>query len=55
MGNLVRALVLVLAVALLAAPAASAKMRSTKLGPGLCRTTGGGKFVPIPGLFLKSL
>ena len=26
-----------------------AKMRTTKLGPNLCETTGGGRFVPIPG------
>ena len=44
---------LVLAVAALAAMAAvvaiaSARMVSTKLGPTLCETTGGGKFVPIP-------
>jgi len=28
---------------------ASARMKSTKIGPGLCQTTGGGKFVEIPG------
>ncbi len=28
---------------------ATAKMRSTKLAPGLCETTGGGKFVDLPG------
>jgi hypothetical protein len=41
-----------LATALIAALAitaiASAGMVSTKLGPTLCETTGGGKFVPIP-------
>jgi hypothetical protein len=28
---------------------ASARMKSTKIAPGLCQTTGGGKFVEIPG------
>jgi len=41
-----------LAIALIAALAitgvASARMTSTKLGPTLCETTGGGKFVSIP-------
>jgi hypothetical protein len=32
-----------------AAAAAVAKMTSTQLEPKLCETTGGGKFVPIPG------
>ena len=37
-------------VALMAVSAgATAKMRSTKLAPGLCETTGGGKVVAIPG------
>ena len=39
-----------LAVGLAATAAiASAAMRSTKVGPALCETTGGGKFVDIPG------
>jgi len=39
-----------IALALTAAVApASAKMKSTKLSPGLCLTEGGGKFVDIPG------
>ncbi len=39
------------ALALLASGpgAAEGKMRSTKLGPGVCETTGGGRFVRIPG------
>ena len=39
------------AIALLAlsASAADGRMRSEKLGKNLCETTGGGKFVPIPG------
>jgi len=42
---------LVVAVVALAAfaTAAPGKMRSKKLGPDLCETTGGGRFVPIPG------
>jgi hypothetical protein len=32
-----------------AAPSSDAAMRIQKLGPTLCETTGGGKFVPIPG------
>jgi hypothetical protein len=28
---------------------AAARMKSTKIGPGLCQTTGGGKIVDIPG------
>lgn len=37
-------------VALLAVSAnATAKMRSTKIAPGLCETSGGGKVVDIPG------
>ena len=40
-----------MAIALLAlgATAADGRMRSEKLGKNLCETTGGGKFVPIPG------
>jgi hypothetical protein len=49
MGKLRRTLVLALAVALLAAAPAPATMQSTKLGPRLCETTGGGRFVRIPG------
>jgi hypothetical protein len=37
-----------LAALLAIAAIASARMTSTKLGPTLCQTTGGGKFVPIP-------
>jgi len=37
-----------LIVALAVTDIASARMTSTKLGPTLCETTGGGKFVPIP-------
>ena len=33
----------------LGAGTADAKMRSTKVGKHLCKTVGGGKFVPIPG------
>ena len=33
----------------IAALAVASPMRSTKLGPRLCETTGGGKFVRIPG------
>ena len=45
------ALVLTAAVALALALAglASARMTSTKISPTLCETTGGGKFVAIPG------
>jgi hypothetical protein len=42
------ALALVAALALAAAGFAKVRMQSTKLGPRLCETTGGGKFVPIP-------
>lgn len=35
--------------ALIVSAGASAKMRSMKIAPGLCETTGGGKFVDIPG------
>ena len=44
-------LVSLLALVALGALVASApgKMRTKKIGEGLCRTTGGGKFVPIPG------
>jgi hypothetical protein len=41
------ALAVVLALALTAV--AGAAMNSTKLGPSLCETSGGGKFVAIPG------
>ena len=44
--GLAAALALVLAVAGIAA---AARMTSTKLGPSLCETVGGGKFVDIPG------
>ena len=37
------------AIALAVAGLASARMTSTKLSPTLCETTGGGKFVAIPG------
>src|SRR5690606_27111046 len=37
------------ALALLAATLASGAMRSEQLGPRLCETTGGGRFVSIPG------
>jgi len=40
-GAVLAAMVAVVAIA-------SARMVSTKLGPTLCETTGGGKFVPIP-------
>ena len=43
------ALVAALAGTLVAAADGQAAMRSTKLGPGLCETVGGGKFVDIPG------
>ena len=43
------ALVAALAAVFALAAIASARMTSTKLGPALCETTGGGKFVPIPG------
>lgn len=51
MGRLPRTLAPALAAALLLAltGAAIAAMQSTKLGPGLCETTGGGRFVDIPG------
>ncbi len=44
-------MICLLAFAVVGAFAASApaKMRSKKIGAGLCKTTGGGKFVPIPG------
>ncbi|MCB0876971.1 MAG: hypothetical protein R2718_05015 [Solirubrobacterales bacterium] len=45
---LLASLLVLLAVGALAA-SAPGKMRTKKLGAGLCRTTGGGKFVPIPG------
>jgi hypothetical protein len=38
-----------LLVAGAAAAVAAAKITSTQLGPKLCETSGGGKFVPIPG------
>ena len=37
------------ALTLGAAALAGAAMQSAKLAPGLCETTGGGRFVPIPG------
>jgi hypothetical protein len=43
------ALAIGLAVALAVVGLAGAKMTSLKIGPRLCETTGGGKFVPIPG------
>jgi hypothetical protein len=43
-GGLAMALIAALAITGLA----EARMTSTKLGPTLCETTGGGKFVPIP-------
>ena len=43
------ALVAGLLAALALVAVAFGAMRSTKLGPGLCETTGGGKFVDIPG------
>ncbi len=51
MGRLPRTLAPALAAALLLAltGAAVAAMQSTKLGPTLCETTGGGRFVDIPG------
>ena len=49
-GGLLGALALAAAVGLLiAALAVASPMQSTKLGPRLCETTGGGKFVRIPG------
>lgn len=45
-GALATVALAALAVAAIAAPGA---MQSTKLGPRLCETTGGGKFVRIPG------
>ena len=36
-------------LALTLAGLAAARMQSTKLRPGLCETTGGGRFVDIPG------
>jgi hypothetical protein len=46
-----RALTAVLAIAALCAvgAVANAKMTSKRIGPALCETTGGGKFVKIPG------
>ena len=38
-----------LALALVVTGLAAAKMTSTKISPTLCETTGGGKFVAIPG------
>lgn len=43
------ALAWVVVAALLLSTGASAKMRSTRIAAGLCETTGGGKFVDIPG------
>lgn len=37
------------ALTLAAAEAAPAAMKSQRIAPGLCETTGGGRFVPIPG------
>jgi hypothetical protein len=52
MGS-VRRLTILLAVALatvaVCSASAGAVMRSTKLPDGTCQTTGGGRFVPIPG------
>jgi len=52
-GQLLRTLALAalaaLVLGLALAALAGAKMVSTKLGPTLCETTGGGKFVAIPG------
>ena len=49
-GALLGTLALAATVGLaLAALAVASPMRSTKLGPRLCETTGGGKFVRIPG------
>lgn len=39
----------VLIAALTLSAGAAAKMQSTRIAPGLCETTGGGKFVDIPG------
>lgn len=39
----------VLIAALTLSAGATAKMQSTRIAPGLCETTGGGKFVDIPG------
>jgi hypothetical protein len=41
--------VLAVAFTIGAVALAGAAMRSTKLAPGLCETTGGGRIVPIPG------
>ena len=41
--------VLSVVLALTLAGLAAARMQSTKLRPGLCETTGGGRFVDIPG------
>jgi hypothetical protein len=52
MGRLSRTLAPALAAAVLLVALtglASAAMHSTKLAPGLCETTGGGRFVKIPG------
>lgn len=42
-------LCVVLGAVALGAPSAQAEMRSKQLGKNLCKTTGGGKFVGIPG------
>lgn len=49
MNRIAFALLAGLLAALALVAVASGAMRSTKLGPGLCETTGGGKFVDIPG------
>lgn len=46
--SLLPALLAIAVAGLAVAPDAPAKMRSTKLAPGLCKTVGGGKFVDIP-------
>ncbi len=50
MGRSTRTLApaLVAALALALAGVATATMQSTKLGPALCETTGGGRFVDVP-------
>src|SRR5687767_14756406 len=41
-------ILVLLALTIIVTPA-GARMKSTKVGPGLCLTVGGGKFVDIPG------
>jgi hypothetical protein len=49
LSRIALALAVGMAAALCLVAVAFGAMRSTKLGPGLCETTGGGRFVDIPG------